>query len=510
MTHPEVITQPLENVALFRPELLLVVGMLLVVCIDATRARWRDSANFVLTALTLVGAAALCWPLRGQTAYLWHGMVTLDSISLFFKVLLIGASFLVLLMFKRSRELAGLVMSEFYALLLAVTFSNLLLAAANDLVLLYLALEMVSVTSYVMVAYMKGDRLSNEASLKYILFGAVSTGVMLYGLSLLYGLAGTTSLPGIRDALAVPTSEQVLALYVVTLLVFAGFGFKTASVPFHFWCPDVYQGAPTPVTAFLSVAPKAAGFAVMLHFFSHGLATAGEAGQVVLRPSIQWQQVLMLVSILTMTVGNVAALTQTNMKRLLAYSSIAHAGYILMGVVALSDTGAQSILVYLLAYVFMNLGAFLVVTLIHYYDGTFDLRDYPGLHRRAPLLTVAMALFLLSLMGIPPLVGFMGKLYVFGAVVEAAGAADENLRSWLYGFAVIGAINAAIAAYYYARVLKTMVIDAGNEDKPALTLPAFEWACVLLLVAANVLPLLFWGTIEGWTRDASLSLMAGR
>src|SRR5712692_6763446 len=265
---------------------------------------------------------------------------------------------------------------------------------------------MVSITSYVMVAYMKGDRMSNEASLKYILFGAVSTGGMLYGLSLLYGLTGTTSLPAIRDFLAAGVADSNrFAIYAISLLIFAGFGFKTAAVPFHFWCPDVYQGAPTPVTAFLSVAPKAAGFA-------------------------------------TMTRGNVAALTQTNMKRLLAYSSIAHAGYIMMGVVALSQNGVRGLMVYLLAYLFMNLGAFLVVTLVHLHEGSFDLRDYPGLYRRAPFLTLAMAIFLLSLMGIPPLVGFMAKLYVFAAVIE------RGPDYWWY--AVVGALNAAVAAFYYA------------------------------------------------------------
>ena len=192
------------------------------------------------------------------------------------------------------------------------------------------------------------------------------------------------------------------------------------------------------MTAFLSVAPKAAGFAIMLRFFFHGMSTEG-AGPWDLTGTFDWPAVLMLVSVLTMTVGNVAALTQTNMKRLLAYSSIAHAGYIMMGIVALSENGARSILVYLLAYLFMNLGAFLVVTLVHNQDGTFDLRDYPGLYRRAPFLTIAMAVFLLSLMGIPPLVGFMGKLYVFAAVIEKGAA--------YYWFAVVGAVNAAIAAY---------------------------------------------------------------
>jgi NADH-quinone oxidoreductase subunit N len=324
---------------------------------------------------------------------------------------------------------------------------------------------------------------------------------MLYGLSLLYGMTGSTSLAVIRDVLAAGAADaNRLPLLVVALLIFAGFGFKTASVPFHFWCPDVYQGAPTAVTAFLSVAPKAAGFAIMLRFFFHGMSTEGTAPWA-LTGTFDWPAVLILVSVLTMTIGNVAALTQTNMKRLLAYSSIAHAGYVMMGIVALSENGARSILIYLLAYLFMNLGAFLVVVLVHNQDGTFDLRDYPGLYRRQPFLTIAMAVFLLSLMGIPPLVGFMGKLYVFAAIIEKGSA--------LYWFAAIGAVNAAIAAYYYARILKTMIIDPGNEEKPAFRLSFADSAWVAMLLAANVLPLLWWGRVEGWARH-SLGLYAGQ
>jgi NADH-quinone oxidoreductase subunit N len=484
------------SVSRFLPELVLTGALLLVVLVDATGARWRDGVNRLLTAGSLLAALVLCARLYGWSGEIFAGMLVLDPMAVFFKVLLVAASLLVVVIFTfdNSRELHGLGQGEFYALLLAVTISNMLMATANDLAMLYLALEMVSITSYVMVAYMKGDRMSNEASLKYILFGAASTGGMLYGLSLLYGMTGTTSLPAIRDFLAEGAGEQNrLAVYLIALLIFAGFGFKTAVVPFHFWCPDVYQGAPTPVTAFLSVAPKAAGFAIMMRFFYGSLSTAG-TGPWNLAGSIDWPHILVLVSVLTMTVGNVAALTQTNMKRLLAYSSIAHAGYIMMGVVALSENGARGMMIYLLAYLFMNLGAFLVVTLIHNQDGTFDLRDYPGLYRRAPFLTAAMAVFLLSLMGIPPLVGFMGKLYVFAAIIERGPV--------FYWYAVVAAVNAAIAAFYYARILKTMIIDAGNEDRPAFTLPAMDQLAILALVAANVLPLLWWSQVEGWARKS--------
>jgi NADH-quinone oxidoreductase subunit N len=494
-------TPLLHSLQRFWPEVILSAALMVVVLVDASRVRGRDIVNWLLTVGALAAAFVLSVRLAGQSGSLFEGMLVLDPLGIFFKMILIGASLVVVgaFRFDGSRELRGLPQGEFYALLLAVTFSNLLLASANDLAMLYLALEMVSITSYVMVAYLKGDRLSNEASLKYVLFGAVSTGAMLYGLSFLYGLTGSTSFPVIRQVLASGlTDANRLTVYLIALLVFAGFGFKTASVPFHFWCPDVYQGAPTAVTAFLSVAPKAAGFAIMLRFFFSGLAVEG-TGAWDLAGTIDWPRVLMLVSVLTMTVGNVAALTQTNMKRLLAYSSIAHAGYILMGVVALSENGARAMMVYLLAYVFMNLGAFLVVTLVHNQDGTFDLRDYPGLFRRAPFLTLAMAVFMLSLMGIPPLVGFMGKLYVFAAIIE---------KGYIW-FGVVGAVNAAIAAFYYARIMKTMIIDTGNEEKPAFRLPLADSAWVWLLLLGNVVPLFLWRYVEGWTR-ASLSLYAFR
>jgi NADH-quinone oxidoreductase subunit N len=487
----------------FLPEIVLTVGLLLVVLADASRAARRNAIARTLTVATLVSALVLALHRPSFVGELWGGMLVLDPLALFFKPLLIGAALLLVLAFtfRNSRELHGLGQGELYALLLAVTLSNLLLSAANDLVLLYLALEMVSIGSYVMVAYLKGDRLSNEASLKYVLFGAAATGTMLYGLSLIYGLTGTTRMPEVQQLLASGLSDSSrFAAYVAVLLVVAGFGFKTAAVPFHFWCPDVYEGAPTPVTAFLSVAPKAAGFAVIVRFFYGSLSTSGSSAWD-LAGTIDWPQLILLLSVLTMTVGNVAALTQTNMKRLLAYSSISHAGYIMMGVVALSQNGLRGILIYLLAYLFMNLGAFLVVTLVHLHDGTFDLRDYPGLSRRAPLLTFAMAIFLLSLMGIPPLIGFFGKLFVFAAVIEKG--------PHLYWFAVVGAINAAVAAFYYARILKTMIIDAGNEEKPALELAAADRSWLVILMAANVVPMLFWSGVDRWIRSA-LTLYSGR
>jgi NADH-quinone oxidoreductase subunit N len=492
-----------RSLALFHPEAVLTAGLLLVVVVDSIGAAWRNAAMRVVTLASLALALGFAFNLQasGAEGALFSGVLVVDPLGAAFKIVLVAAGLLTVLAFtfRNSRELHGLGQGELMALVLALVLSCLLLAAANDILMLYLALEMVSITSYVMVAYLKGDRMSNEASLKYVLFGAASTGTMLYGLSLLYGMAGTTSLPGIQEFVAggVPEANR-FAIYAVTLLVLAGFGFKIAAVPFHFWCPDVYQGAPTPVTALLSVLPKAAGLAIVLRFF-YGTFSVPATGPWDLTGSINWPEVLMVVSVLTMTVGNVAALTQTNMKRLLAYSSIAHAGFLLMGVVALSEDGARGLLVYLAAYLFMNLGAFLVVTLVHLHDGSFDLRDYPGLYRRAPLLTLAMAFFLLSLVGIPPFIGFLGKLYVFAAVIERGMGV----------YAVIAALNAAVAAYYYFRILKVMTIDAGNEDRPPLKLALADQAWVAAFALANVVPILFWSRIDSWARGAMV-LYAGR
>jgi len=491
----------------FLPETALTIALLLVVLVDASRARWRGSVCQVLTLLALASAFALRIADRATSDTIWFHMLTRDPLGAFFSALVLGAAFLVVasFTFRNSRELAGLGPGEFYALMLAATLSSLLLISANDLAMLYLALEMLSLSSYILVAYFKGDRMSNEASLKYLLFGAASTGAMLYGLSLFYGLTGTTRLGEIQRALAAGLSDaNALTLYVAVVFVVAGFGFKTAAVPFHFWCPDAYEGAPTPVTAYLSVVPKAAGFAILTRFFFVGLSTPlGSEWQ--LAPSVHWPALLMLISALTMTVGNVAALTQTNMKRLLAYSSIAHAGYVLMGVVALSENGARGVMVYLFAYLLMNLGAFLVVLLVHKHEGTFDLRDYPGLIRRSPLLTATMSVFVLSLMGIPPLVGFVGKLYVFGAVIEKGPS--------YYWFAVVGALNAALAAFYYARILKAMIIDDESESeaapKPVIRLALYDRAWLTLFAAANLTPLLLWGPVDVWARSA-LSLYTGR
>ncbi|NWG13133.1 MAG: NADH-quinone oxidoreductase subunit N [Acidobacteria bacterium] len=479
----------------FIPELTVTGTLLLVILADLSLARIRRTLTFVVAAAGLLAAFAFTIPLFGaEPRSLFYGMIALDPMAVFFKAFLLLASLLVLLAAPGSSELAKRQVGEFYALLAGVTLGMMLLAASTDLLMLFLALETVSVGSYIMVGYLKNDRASNEAALKYLLFGAVSSGAMLYGMTLLFGLTGTTKMSAIRDVLsgAAHPGGNALMLLVATVLVIAGFGFKTAAVPFHFWCPDVYTGAPTPVTAFLSVAPKAAGFATLVRFFFTGLAEShGVPPQWATLVSINWMPIVMVLSIITMTFANIAALRQENMKRLLAYSSIAHAGYMLMGASVLSGDGLQSVLVYLITYLFMNLGAFIIVIEIYNRTGSFELKDYRGFSRRSPFLSVAMSIFLLSLMGIPPLAGFFGKFYVFAAAVN---------RNLVF-LAVIGALNSVVAVYYYARVMKAMVIDTG-EETARVRVSWGNLALIWVMLVPTVCLMLFWNPVQRLTSSS--------
>jgi NADH-quinone oxidoreductase subunit N len=492
--------QILLDLKKFYPELFIIGALICVVIGDLAFQKIRKSVTFLLAALGLVFAFLSSIPLFGtQAGALFYETIAIDPVAVFFKCFLILTSFLVLLATPGSKEFSKRNMGEFYTLLLGVTLGMLLLASSIDLLMLYLSLEMLSIGSYVMVGYLKNDRQSNEASLKYFLFGAVSTGCMLYGITIVYGLTGTTKIAAIRQALASGSmSGNSTMLLIATVLIFAGFGFKTAAVPFHFWCPDVYSGAPTPVTAFLSVAPKAAGFAALIRFFFIALSRPSEvAGNWTSFSIMDWRVLILIVSIMTMTLGNIAALRQDNIKRMLAYSSIAHAGYILMGAVVLTSQGLQAILVYLITYLFMNLGAFLIVIEIFNHTGSFDIKDYRGLYRRSPFLSIAMSLFMLSLMGIPPFAGFFGKFYVFGAAV------NRDL-AW---FAVIGALNSVIAVYYYARVIKTMIIEP-NENTTRIQMPWTSHVMVWIMLIPTVGMVLFWSLIQRLT-IASMKLFQG-
>jgi NADH-quinone oxidoreductase subunit N len=488
----------ISSLKYFVPETVVVFTMMAVLVMDlVAMKRSRGERQFLLVAPSLIGlAVALFHSIRladSETAALFSGMVAQDGFGNVLRIVFLVTSVFVLLFTLESRELQSVHQGELTVLLLTATAAMMWMSNSLNLLMIYLTLETVSIASYVMVGYLKGDRLSNEASLKYVLFGAISTGTMLFGMSFLYGLTGTLDLHGIRQALAdqAVLVESGPALMIVILMVLAGIGFKMATVPFHFWCPDVYTGAPTPVTAFLSVGPKVAGFAVLVRFFYGGLARPEADASFSMVGAVDWQTILIGISVLTMTLGNVAALLQTNLKRLLAYSSIAHAGFILMGAVVLSGEGIQAMVAYVVIYLFMNLGAFLVVIVIHNAVGSFDLKDYAGIWRRSPLVTILMGIFLFSLMGIPPFAGFLAKWYVFAAVIRAD-------LGW---FAVVGVLNSAVGAFYYIKILKAMFLEGDEVPEPSSPLPLHPMHAGLLFVLAvpNIIGLLLWGYLDRLT-----------
>jgi NADH-quinone oxidoreductase subunit N len=342
---------------------------------------------------------------------------------------------------------------------------------------------------------------STEASLKYVLFGAVSSAIMLYGLSLLYGMTGAMDFAGIRAAL-VSGPVNGFALLVVTVMIIAGMSYKIAAVPFHYWCPDIYEGAPTPVSAIFSVGPKAAGFALMIRFFYTTLAAGPDAAASVgIIHIINWPLLIAAISAVTMTYGNLVALRQSNVKRMLAYSSIAHVGYILMGFVLLTPAGLQAILFYLAVYTLMNLGAFFFVVAINNHLKSEELEDYIGLGFRAPWAGVMMVIFLASLTGIPPFAGFIGKFYLFTAVLD---------KEWFW-LAIVAALNSVVGLYYYFKVVKSMFFTTPAEgaDTSPLKLHWLQYTVLALLAIPTLALGLYWGPLKDVADQAIAAMTVG-
>ena len=448
------------------PEIVLTGGALVVLLLSVVTPR-RDDVLLGVSLATV--AASLYWvaAFAGLDVTASKGLLAIDGFAAFFKIVALGSAAVTMLMSSPYLRVEGLRAGEYYFLILCATLGMMFMASGMDLITLFIGLETMAVSFYVLAGYLKPNPRSNEAAVKYFLLGAFSLGVLLYGMSILYGVTGTTGLEGTAAALAGQDSSPLLVLAVV--LVAAGMGFKIAAVPFHMWAPDVYEGAPTPVTAFLSVGSKAASFAMLVRIFMEGLPSLGA----------EWTALFWGLAVVTMTVGNIAALTQSNLKRMLAYSSIAHAGYLLMGVVAGTQRGVAAMLVYVGVYLFMQLGAFAVVAAMRRSDVVGDeLKDLAGLSRRSPMMAFAMLFFMLSLGGIPPTAGFMGKVWLFGAAIDAGFV-------WL---AVIAVANSAVSLYYYLRVVVFMWIN--DETAPAaspLTLgPAMTTALVVAVVGTVV------------------------
>lgn len=442
-----------------------------------------------------MGIAFLFLPFLSAKTQIFTSLFISDPLAIFFKMVFLIAGSMTVLISMNYLKMEGFDQGEYDAVLLFSILGMMVMASANDFILIYLGLELMTVSFYVLSGFFKTDLRSNEAALKYLILGGFASALFLYGISLLYGVTGSTEIPYVASYLTEPTgtgtnsgvtsavlSHPLLSLSLIMLL--AGLCFKVAAVPFHMWTPDVYEGAPTSVTAFMSVGPKAAGFVVMLRVLLIALGALEK----------QWMVILAVISVLTMTLGNVVAIAQQNVKRMLAYSSIAHAGYILLGIVASARVpaeGSASVVFYILSYTFMNLGAFTILLTLRKEDKqtglmvpALNLEDFSGLSKRDPLTAFLMLIFMFSLTGIPPTAGFVGKFYLFMSAVNA------NLV-WL---AIIGVINSAISAYYYLRVLvyiymkEPKVVQSVDNSSPLwVALYVMALATLLIGILPNLL-----------------------
>ena len=467
------------SLAPFAFELVLAGGIFLVLSAGLLARAGSRYLALALTAATLVGAtAALLATATPQPSGLFGGLLTRDAYGDFFKLLAAGAGLLVALASVASEEVldhrdGDRDAAEFGALLLSVVLGAGLMASATDLLTVTLSIELVSILSYVLAAFSRRSSRSAEAGLKYVIYGGVATGTMLYGFSLLYGLAGTTDLLAAAGAAArAPVMVGGTALALVT----AGFGFKLAIVPFHTWCPDVYEGAPTPIAAFFSIVPKAAGFALAYRFFLGAGVAGGGPG-----PGTAALGVLAAV---TMTFGNLTALAQTNVKRLLAYSSIAHAGNLLLAFVAAPAASVAALLTYLGIYLFMNLAAFLAVVALVREGVGETLDDFAGLGRRAPVPALCLTIALISLAGLPPLAGFLAKYAVIAAVVSRGAAGGGPL---FYVLALVAVLNTVVSLAYYARVARVMYFADGHPHAHIVRLAPLHTALLLVTTIPTVL-----------------------
>lgn len=473
--------QILHDLSFFGPEVALTCTLLAAIVADLMFRRTPAAVvGVVLAGLTVAGVLLL--QQSGTTVSIFSNMIAVDPFAWFFKLVILLSAVFVVLFSLSSSELntPGRKLGEYYLLLPALTLGLMLMAGAGNLLMMYLAIELSSLTSYILTGYTREAPDSSEASLKYVIFGALSSGLMLYGISILYGLAGSLDLYAINQALVGGGVNRV-ALLLAGMLMMAGLGYKISAVPFHFWTPDVYEGAPITITAFLSVASKAGGFAMMIRFFKVTFidtqVVSLPAGGWATLQGFEWYHMVAGLSVLTMTVGNLVALWQNNLKRMLAYSSIAHAGYMLMGLVVLNSNGLAAVMIYFVVYLFMNLGAFYVVMLIANKTGSEDVEDYRGLGARAPFVMVALAAFLVSLTGLPPTAGFVGKLYLFAALIN---------DGWVW-LALVGALNSVISLYYYVRVFRNIFLRAAEHEQPPLTFGKLQTALVLVLLVPTIL-----------------------
>jgi NADH-quinone oxidoreductase subunit N len=466
------------------PEILMVSLALLILMLDLFIKR-KEVLAFLSIIFTVAVTVVVASTYSSSMGVTFGGMFVSDGYGMFFKLIFSVTLVLSMLISIRYLAIVRVNFGEYYSLMLLATVGMMIMASAGDLISLYVGLELMAMSTYVLAGFIRYERRSNEASLKYFLLGAFASALLLYGMSLTYGLTGTTDIKGIAAYIADVGFAGNKPLMLAILMFAAAFGFKIAAVPFHMWAPDVYEGAPTSVTAFMSVGPKAAGFAALGRVF---LIAFGSL-------QVDWAQVLIPVAILTMAVGNVVAISQSNIKRMLAYSSIAHAGYILLGIIAGTPEGTASMMNYLLIYAFMNIGAFAVVILLKSegLEGE-ELSDYKGLSKAHPLCAALMLIFMFSLTGIPPTAGFMGKFYLFMAAVNAG-------YMWLV---VVAVVFSAISAYFYLRVVIYMYMVEPEQKVSLSTSPSINLAVALTALAVLVI-----GVIPGKVLDLAKWAVVG-
>jgi len=456
--------------AAITPEIVLTIFGLGILLIDFLIREKRDKYLNAVTALIGLGMAGVqlvrFW--RGSLLPLpysgFGGAFALDSFAIYFKLIVIVATALVVLISVRYLEIEEAHFGEYYALLLFSVVGMMFMASGRDLIVLFISLELMALCEYVLTGFLRGNRRSNEAAMKFFLLGAFSSGLLLYGMSLLYGIGNSTNLSVIAERLADrPSPDPLSWMAMITLL--AGLFFKIAAVPFHQWTPDAYEGAPTSITAFISVAPKAASFAILLRVLLVGMWPL----------RLEWQVLMMGVAVATMVVGNLAAITQTNIKRFFGYSTISHVGYLLLGLVAAADgnpEGLTAVAIYLLVYSFMNLGAFAVIIMMRRKNLVGDeIDDLSGLMARAPGSAILMLIFLLSLAGIPPTAGFIGKYFIFLSLIQTRH----------YFLAVLAAAFAVVALYYYFRIVVAMFMKKPLDTVPLATSPGVSVALGITL-----------------------------
>ena len=457
---------PTINLSAVYPEIVIALFALIVLLLQAfasTRAKnyfGYFSLIGIMTAIFIVFFKPSPFDFK-SVEYAFNGLWVVDNYCRFFKLIFLLGSGLTILISIKYVENEGIQHGEYFALILFATLGMMVMASGTELMTLFLGLELMSISLYALAGYTRTRMISNESALKYFLLGSFATGFLLYGMALLYGATGTTNLHGISLFLAKSHLQNPMPIIGMALLVI-GFGFKIAAVPFHMWAPDVYQGAPSPITAFMSAGPKAAAFAAFVRVFVEALPTLQS----------EWVALIWIMAVLTMTVGNVIALVQDNIKRMLAYSSIAHAGYVLVAFLSAGELGISSILYYMLAYTFMNIGAFAIISVLGGKgEDKVNIEDYNGLGYRYPVAAIAMSLFLFSLAGIPPTAGFMGKFYIFSAAIKEG----------YLGLAIIGVINSVISVYYYLRVTVAMYMKepAACGVSPSLI---FSPACIVAIL----------------------------